>query len=216
MEFADAQLAADRPGHVRDVSLPRRQPHHPSPADWRDEVLYFLLPDRFSDGGEDARPLLDRRDLAAARPGLPGGEPWRWDRWAESGTARWQGGTLAGIRSKLGYLRGLGVTTLWIGPVFKQRGHLDTYHGYGVQDFLDVDPHFGSRRDLVELVADAHARGLRVILDVIFNHSGANWLYPPDAPGGPLTPHYRPDRYAFGAWRGPEGARAAGVEGAEA
>jgi glycosidase len=208
MPFPDARLAQDPPARVRQVSLPRRARYHPSPADWRDEVLYFLLPDRFSDGGEGGRPLLDRENLSAARPALPGGEPWRWDRWAESGADHWQGGTLAGVRSKLGYLVDLGVTAIWLGPVFKQRGHLDTYHGYGVQDFLDVDPRLGDRRALVELVADAHQRGLCVILDVIFNHSGANWLYAPDSPGGALTPHYTPGRHAFGSWRGADGGAA--------
>ena len=54
-------------------------------------------------------------------------------------------------------------------------GHLDTYHGYAIQDFLEVDPRFGTRQDLVDLVDAAHAKGLRVILDIIFNHSGHNW-----------------------------------------
>jgi glycosidase len=177
MSFADSQPSQNRPDSVRNVDLPRRERYHPSPADWRDETLYFLLPDRFSDGQEQSRPLLDRHNLNCARPAPPDGEAWRWDLWARSGADRWQGGTLRGLRSKLGYLKNLGVTAIWIGPVFKQRGHLDTYPGYGIQDFLDIDPHFGDRRDLVELVADAHAAGLRVILDVIFNHSGSNWLY---------------------------------------
>ncbi len=205
MAFTDIQLSQNRPSSVRDIDLPRRESNYPSPADWRDETLYFLLPDRFSDGKEQTRPLLDRGDLAAARPSNANGEAWRWDRWAESGAERWQGGTLRGVRSKLGYLKGLGVTAIWIGPVFKQRGHLDSYHGYGIQDFLDVDPHFGDRRDLVELVADAHAAGLRIILDVIFNHSGSNWLYPPDTPGGPFEPRYTSGRYPFGSWRGDQG-----------
>ncbi|MGH7313406.1 MAG: alpha-amylase family glycosyl hydrolase [Candidatus Rokuibacteriota bacterium] len=213
MPFSDLQLAQDRPRRLQEVSLPRRERYHPSPADWRDEVLYFLLPDRFSDGQEGSRSLLDRRDLPAARPALPDGEPWRWDRWAASGADRWQGGTLDGVRSKLDYLAELGVTALWIGPVFKQRGHLDTYHGYGVQDFLDVDPRLGDRRALVDLVADAHRHGLRVILDVIFNHSGANWLYPPDTPGGGLRPQYTPGRYRFDAWRGPGGDAVPAVQG---
>ena len=51
-----------------------------------------------------------------------------------------------------------------IGPIFKQHGHLDTYHGYGIQDFLEVDPRFGKRQDLVDLVDEAHAQGMRVIL----------------------------------------------------
>ena len=55
---------------------------------------------------EDTRPLLDRTNLTAARPDLPNGESWRWDRWAQSGGERWQGGTLEGVQSKLAYLQG--------------------------------------------------------------------------------------------------------------
>jgi glycosidase len=215
MSFIDSQLGQNRPASVRGIELPRRERYHPSPADWRDETLYFLLPDRFSDEQERSQLLLDRCDVDAARPATPGGEAWRWDRWAQSGAERWQGGTLRGIRSRLGYLKNLGVTAIWIGPVFKQRGHLDTYHGYGIQDFLDVDPHFGDRRDLVKLVADAHAAGLRIILDVIFNHSGANWLYPPETPGGPFTPNYTMGRYPFGSWRGDGGQPVAQIQGGE-
>jgi glycosidase len=212
MAGVDILPGQSRPASVRSVALPRRQRSYPSPADWRDEVLYFLLPDRFSDGWEVTRPLLDRYNLAAARPPLPGGETWRWDRWAQSGAERWQGGTLRGVQSKLGYLKDLGVTALWIGPVFKQRGHLNTYHGYGIQDFLDVDPHFGTRRDLVDLVTAAHAAGLRIILDLIFNHSGANWLYASETPGGELTPHYTTGRHAFGAWRDAVGQHIATIQ----
>lgn len=139
MSFTSLSLTQPRPDSIRaDVGLPRRQQSHASPVDWRDEVLYFLRVDRFSDGAEATRPLLDRANPAAARPAQENGEPWRWDRWAESGASRWQGGTLAGVTSKLDYLKNLGVTTLWLSPVFKQRGHRDDYHGYGVQDFLDV------------------------------------------------------------------------------
>ena len=154
-----------------------------------------------------------RSKLADARPDHSNGEPWRWDSWATSGSDRYQGGSLAGVTSKLDYLQGLGVTTVWLSPVFRQRGHLDTYHGYGVQDFLDVDPRFGTRNDLVELVSQAHQRGLRVLLDVIFNHSGANWLYPPGISGGELKPAYTSGQYAFGEWRGDEGQSIPGHRG---
>jgi len=214
MTFANNILGEPRPAGIRhDVTLPRRQNYYPSPVDWRDEVLYFLLVDRFSDGREHSRLLLDRQNLAAARPSLPNGEPWRWDLWAESGAHRWQGGTLRGVISKLGYLKGLGVTTLWLSPVFKQRGHLDTYHGYGIQDFLEVDPRFGNRRDLVDLVAAAHAAGLRVILDIIFNHSGANWVYAGDQRTPPYRPH--PQQYEFGAWLGDRGQPIQAIQGSE-
>ena len=103
MAFSETALGGTRPAGLGEFSLPRRERYFVSPADWRDEVLYFLLPDRFSDGQEETRGLLDRLNRAAARPG-GNGEAWRWDRWAESGAHRWQGGTLAGIRSKLPYL----------------------------------------------------------------------------------------------------------------
>lgn len=186
-----------------EVALPRRQQFHPSPADWRDEVLYFLLVDRFSDSKEGARPLLDRSNRPAARPNGHDGQSWRWDRWAQSGAFRWQGGTIKGVASKLDYLEDLGVTTIWLSPVFKQRGHLDTFHGYGIQHFLDVDPRFGTRQELVDLVAAAHGKGIRIILDIIFNHSGFNWVYP----GGEVTPGFRafPGKYEFGSWLGRDG-----------
>ncbi len=182
MNNIEAILTGNAPRSLREArgTWPEREHYHPSPSDWRDEVFYFLLPDRFSNGQERAERLLDC-DLSTG-PGLSrirmlrGGQ-WRWDRWQKSGAERFQGGTLAGVRSKLGYLSRLGVTTLWIAPVFRQRIEENTYHGYGIQDFLDIDPRFGTRRDLVDLVDTAHAAGLRVVLDVIFNHSGCNWLY---------------------------------------
>lgn len=180
------------------ANFPRRDLVHPSPQDWRDEVLYFLLPDRFSDGKEHLRPLLDRSQLDARRAayaqvnGLP---HWRWDLWKQSGESRFQGGTLAGIMSQLPYLTNLGVTTLWIAPVFRQRVEGNDFHGYGVQDFFDVDSRFGTRADLVELVRVAHASGIRVILDLIFNHTGCNWLYDAAETGDALRPKYTTGQY---------------------
>jgi glycosidase len=186
MPFPSSLLTTNRPetlSTVRNLIDKARRDniqYFPSPGDWRDEILYFLLPDRFSDGQENTRPLLDRqqiRDLrtAASRPDI------NWKDWATSGL-RWQGGTINGIKSQLDYLKDLGITTIWIGPVFKQRVRLDTFHGYGVQDFLEVDPRFGSRADLIDLINEAHNRQLKIILDIIINHSGDNWGYlPPQA-----------------------------------
>jgi glycosidase len=216
-DLIDALLSRQRPDRVGDVPrAPTAGGYHPSPGDWRDEVLYFLLPDRFSDGREAARTLIDRSSLEAARPTLSGATTWRWDRWAESGTERWQGGRIEGITSKLDYLADLGVTTIWVGPVFKQRGHLDTYHGYGIQDFLDVDPRFGSRSDLVDLVAAAHQRGLRIILDIIFNHSGSNFEYEIGSQEISKAP-YRdwPGFYPSIAWRGQNGSTIAAIGGSD-
>ncbi len=177
---------------------PAAQPY-PSPGnDWQDEVIYFLLPDRFSDGRESTRPLLDRSNKKAVR-----GPSWNWKVWSDSGKGRWQGGRLAGITSKLPYLKTLGVTAVWIGPIFRQRRELNTYHGYSIQNFLEVDPRLGSRQDLVDLVQAFHGEGIRVILDVIFNHSGNNWAYGDGQNLPPYDPF--PGQYSFGKWRDSQG-----------
>jgi glycosidase len=96
--------------------------------------------------------------------------------WREAGTG-FVGGNLRGLESKLGYLKRLGVTAIWISPVFKQVKVENTYHGYGIQNFLEVDPHFGDREDLRRLVQSAHAQNIRVILDIILNHCGNVFTY---------------------------------------
>ena len=216
MGFAEIVLGHERPASLRRIPRPETEDFHPSPADWRDEILYFLLPDRFSDAREAGRPLLDRNNRAAARPAPPNAQTWLWNRWAQSGADRWQGGTIRGITSKLDYLKQLGISTIWVGPVFKQRGHLDTYHGYGIQDFLDVDPRFGTRQDLTSLVAAAHANGLRIILDIIFNHSGANFDYR-IGDQRVRQPSFLPWPHSYGSigWRGPNDELLAAVQGVD-
>ena len=164
-----------------------RRAYTPSPAAWEDEVLYFLLLDRFSDGGEQGfrdnngklvssgtTPLFQPDDQGNAIQTETGAARWR-----EAG-AHWVGGTLKGLTSKMGYLQRLGVTALWVSPIFKQTPYRDSYHGYGIQNFLDVDPHFGSRADLRRMVRTAHRHGIYVILDIILNHSGDVFSYAPD------------------------------------
>jgi glycosidase len=137
---------------------------------------YFFLCDRFSDGNETgyldnagrrvrtgATPAYDPvRDAASALATASSAARWR------AAGARFAGGTLRGAASKLGYLRRMGVTVVWLGPVWKQRARDDaTYHGYGVQNFLEVEPRFGTREDLVALVSEAHGMGMYVILDIV-------------------------------------------------
>ncbi|WP_370574548.1 alpha-amylase family glycosyl hydrolase [Methanomethylovorans sp.] len=98
------------------------------------------------------------------------------DRLPENGK-RFQGGNLKGIRRRLDYIADMGVNAIWLSPVFKNRVELDdTYHGYGIQDFLELDPRFGTREELRELVKDAHSRGMYAILDIIINHTGITGL----------------------------------------
>ncbi|HHE32880.1 MAG TPA: alpha-amylase [Chlorobaculum parvum] len=163
--------------------------YYPSPAAWDDEVLYFLMLDRFSEGkeyggfgdvngdpvagsGERTTPLFRIESDANNSD---------WQQWFEAGKG-WCGGTIAGMRDKLGYLKRLGVTAIWVSPVFKQVTGSDSYHGYGIQNFLDVDLHYGTREELRDFVADAHRHGIRVILDIIVNHAGDVFAYENNQP----------------------------------
>ncbi len=138
-----------------------------SPQDWRDQWIYFLLVDRFNNA--DAPPRQ---------------APWN----GEHGV--FQGGNLAGIRAQLDYLKQLGVGALWLSPVLKNCQYNPfTYHGYGMQDFLQVEPRFCSdpvaaaanpqkaEEELIALVDEAHARGMYVILDIVLNHAGDVFAY---------------------------------------
>ena len=155
----------------------------PSPFNWRDQILYQLLPDRFSDGQEMQRSMFDRANPEQHQASSKAA-------WMTAGN-KFNGGTLKGIASKLEYLQNLGVTTVWVNPPWKQRIDLQTYHGYGIQNFLDIDPRFGTRQDLRDLVDAAHDRGMYVILDVIYNHSGSNWFYRGDDGSPKETMPYR-------------------------
>lgn len=148
-----------------------------SPSAWEDRVFYFLLLDRFSDNTEmgfeglATTPVYSASDNANAVQNEADAAAWR-----TAGTG-WTGGNLKGLRSKLGYLADMGITAVWISPVFKQVAFHDTYHGYGIQDFLEVDAHFGTLDDLQQLVAAAHALNIAVILDIVVNHSGDVFSY---------------------------------------
>ena len=158
-----------------------------SPVAWEDQVLYFLMLDRFSDGREQGFKGNDGQQVASGstplfQPGDAGNaihSEAEAAAWREAG-AHWVGGSLKGLASKIGYLKRLGVTAIWISPVFRQVSYQDTYHGYGIQNYLDVDPHFGTRQDLKALVQTAHRNGIYVILDIIMNHSGNVFSYDAD------------------------------------
>jgi glycosidase len=79
-----------------------------------------------------------------------------------------QGDTLKGIRKQLPYIKSLGAGAIWITPVLQNLQSQDgTYHGYGIQNFIKIDPRFGTEQDLQDLVDEAHARGIYVILDIV-------------------------------------------------
>jgi glycosidase len=155
---------------------------YPSPATWDDEVLYFLLLDRFSDGREyngfrdntNQTVLPDNRSTDLFSP--PDAANTDSQTWFENGKT-WCGGNLQGLQDKLGYLKRLGITAVWISPIFKQTEGSTSYHGYGIQNFLDVDSHFGTREAFKNMVQEAHRLGIRVVLDIILNHAGNIFTY---------------------------------------
>lgn len=192
---------------------------HPSPAAWEDEVLYFLMLDRFSDGrehgfrGNDGAPVAGGStppfQPADAGNAVSTEEDAR--AWREAGY-RFTGGTLRGLGGKLGYLGRMGITAIWLSPVFKQVASLQTYHGYGIQNFLQVDPRFGTAEDLRSLVASAHTHGIRVVLDIILNHTGDVFGYDADryperdVAGNPvMDPRWDGRPYAVHGYRSADG-----------
>ncbi len=131
----------------------------------QDEIIYFLLPDRFENG--DA--TNDRGGLSGDRLHT-GFDP--------TATGFYHGGDLKGLISRLDYIQGLGATAIWLGPIYKNKavqgapGHESAgYHGYWITDFTAVDPHFGSEADMRALVSAVHARGMKLYLDIIVNHT---------------------------------------------
>lgn len=187
------------PRSLAEADLRTRGPVFPSPTNWRDQILYQLLPDRFCDDRESQRSMFNRNNPEQFKASHKAA-------WMAAGN-KFNGGTLKGVASKLEYLQNLGVTTVWMNPPWKQRIDLQTYHGYGIQNFLDIDPRFGTRQDLRDLVDAAHDRGMYVILDVIYNHSGSNWFYRNEGDGSPkeTMPYRFSPPYPIHGWRSAQG-----------
>ena len=135
------------------------------------DVLYMLMPDRFAQG-------------AGHNPQVAGMRTYKEDRTQPSLR---HGGDLNGIREHLDYFNELGVTALWLTPVLEndspddERGY-STYHGYATTDYYRVDPRFGTNEDYRRLCDEAHAKGLKVVMDMIFNHSGFEHPWTQDMP----------------------------------
>lgn len=135
------------------------------------DVLYMLMPDRFAQG----------KDHEAQVKGM---NPYVEDR---SKPSLRHGGDLRGIRDHLDYFTQLGVTALWLTPVLENnspdgKDGSSTYHGYATTNYYRVDPRFGTNEDYRQLIADAHAKGLKVVMDMIFNHCGFEHPWVKDLP----------------------------------
>lgn len=126
------------------------------------DVLYLIMPDRFSNGDPS-------NDVVS---GMLESKVDRTDPFAR------HGGDLKGIENHLDYLSGLGVTSVWLNPVQENDMKEGSYHGYAITDYYQVDRRFGSNEDFRRLTKQAHARGMKVVMDMIFNHCGSeNYLF---------------------------------------
>ena len=135
------------------------------------DVLYMLMPDRFAQG-------------QGHNPSVQGMRPYKEDR---SKPSLRHGGDLNGIREHLEYFKELGVTALWLTPVLENNSPdtdngFSTYHGYATTDYYRVDPRFGTNEDYRRLCDEAHQKGLKVVMDMIFNHSGFEHPWTKDMP----------------------------------
>jgi len=138
----------------------------PSPADWRDVWMYQLIIDRFDNPNAPPKAQWDGRNRYI-----------------------FQGGNLEGVRRQLPYLHNLGVQAIWLSPVQKNCMYRPTYHGYGVQDFLAIDPRLSSKpeearddpsiveNELHAVIDEAHALGIYVIFDIVLHHTGDVFAY---------------------------------------
>lgn len=155
--------------------------------DWvKDAIFYEIFPERFANGDPTNDP--------------PGVDPWG----SPPTRTNFNGGDLRGLIDKLDYLETLGITALYLTPIFAA----DTNHKYDTVDYCRIDPHFGDLATFRQLIREAHQRGIRVILDAVFNHVGegfwafrdvlkqgeaspyVNWFYIEDLP---VTKHPNPN-----------------------
>lgn len=153
---------------VREYQLRERREQRGAQGFSSDDILYMIMPDRFADGdaANNHSPLL-RHDAAVDR---------------SKPNVR-HGGDLKGIADHIDYIDSLNVTAVWLNPVLENDMPGGSYHGYATTDYYRVDPRFGSNDDYTALIARLHDRGIKTVMDMIFNHSGSEhpWLSSPPA-----------------------------------
>ena len=131
------------------------------------DVLYLIMPDRFSDGDITNNNLPKGIQPHKGLPAIA-------DR-TEPGARH--GGDIKGMRNHLDYIKDLGVTAIWVNPVLTNNQVGGSYHGYSTTDYYNIDPRFGSNEEWREFVKDAHSRDLKVVMDMIFNHCGSGHVW---------------------------------------
>lgn len=126
------------------------------------DVLYLIMPDRFANGNSE-------NDVV---PGMLENKVDRNEQYAR------HGGDFKGISEHLDYISDLGVTAVWLNPTQENDMKEGSYHGYAITDYYQIDRRFGSNEEFLQLVNEAHGKGLKVVMDMIFNHCGSeNYLF---------------------------------------
>jgi glycosidase len=158
---------------VDDAALVRDPVRHP----FVDEMLYFAIPDRFANGD----PANNCGDYAGVCVAGASQDEVLTHGYLPSDKGYYHGGDLKGLRQKLPYLDQLGISAVWVGPIYANKpvqddstnlyGHSSGYHGYWIRDFLNVDPHLGTNAEFARLVDEAHERGIKVLMDIVTNHT---------------------------------------------
>lgn len=129
------------------------------------DVIYLITPDRFANG-----------DTTNDSP------VWLAEQLNRSNKDGRHGGDIKGISDHLGYIEELGATAIWINPLLENNQPTYSYHGYSITDFYKTDPRFGNNADYVKLAADIHKRGMKLIMDQVFNHCGSGHWWMSDLP----------------------------------
>ena len=151
----------------REYELRTRTPNGGAQGFTSADVLYMIMPDRFADGNPANNSVKTMRFPVGA------------DR--SNANVR-HGGDLKGIQQHLDYIDSLGVTAVWLNPVLENDMPDGSYHGYATTDYYRVDPRFGTNAEYRELIDSLHSRGIKVVMDMIFNHSGSEHPWALDMP----------------------------------
>lgn len=131
------------------------------------DVLYLIMPDRFANGN----PSNDNHKMNCCTVNVDRSKP----------DSR-HGGDLAGLEKHLDYIYDLGFTAIWVNPILENDMPGGAYHGYAITDYYKVDSRLGTNDDFLHLVDSAHNKGLKVIMDMVFNHTGSEHLWMKDKP----------------------------------
>ncbi|TAI49581.1 glycoside hydrolase family 13 protein [Flagellimonas allohymeniacidonis] len=160
------RFQGDKGSVVYDYELKtKRNSKHVGPSIDASDVMYLITPDRFSNGDtlndstDDTLENVDRANLDGRH-----------------------GGDIKGIMDHLAYIEELGVTTLWLNPFLENDQPKYSYHGYGISDFYKTDPRFGTNDDFLDLVEKCHDKGIKMVMDQVFNHCGAGHWWMEDLP----------------------------------